>query len=154
MLFANLGKRPQSFYALCQPPVWPDLAKFRHFGKNFQVVDQFLMVYFVFGKNNEPTLANLWQYWANFHCCKWPNIENNLTIWSHCQPPLKLICLQSIQQLHCMLCQAYRVGKYGTIPRHTWAWVGLLSTTNVIEIEGLLFPGFGPMPLSDFTQAL
>ena len=23
-------------------------------------------------------------YWVNFHCCKWPNIEqNNLAIWSH-----------------------------------------------------------------------
>ena len=154
MLFANLGKRPQSFYALCQPPVWPDLAKFRHFGKNLQVVDQFLMVYFVFGK----IMSLPWQICDNigliFIVANGQILKNNLTIWSHCQPPLKLICLQSIQQLHCMLCQAYRVGKYGTIPRHTWAWVGLLSTTNVIEIEGLLFPGFGPMPLSDFTQAL
>ena len=30
--------------------------------------------------------ANLWQNWANFHCYKWPNIENNLIIWSHCLP--------------------------------------------------------------------
>ena len=21
--------------------------------------------------------------WANFHCCKWPNILNDLAIWSH-----------------------------------------------------------------------
>ena len=25
--------------------------------------------------NVEPTLANLLHYWANFHCCSWPNIE-------------------------------------------------------------------------------
>ena len=29
-------------------------------------------------------MANLLQYWANFHCCKWPNIKkSSLTIWSH-----------------------------------------------------------------------
>ena len=26
-------------------------------------------------QNVEPTLANLLHYWANFHCCSWPNIE-------------------------------------------------------------------------------
>ena len=31
-------------------PVWPDLAKFRHYGKNFQVFGNFLPVYFLFGK--------------------------------------------------------------------------------------------------------
>ena len=34
--------------------------------------------------NAEPTLVILWHYWANFHCYKWPNIVNYLTIWSHC----------------------------------------------------------------------
>ena len=24
-----------------------------------------------------------WHSWTNFHCCKWPNIKNNPTIWSH-----------------------------------------------------------------------
>ena len=26
-------------------------------------------------QNTELTLANLWHYWANFHYCKWPNIQ-------------------------------------------------------------------------------
>ena len=30
--------------------VWPDLAKFRHFGKVLQVLGKFLMAYFLFGK--------------------------------------------------------------------------------------------------------
>ena len=30
---------------------------------------------FLFRQNAEPTLANLLHCWANFQCCKWPNIE-------------------------------------------------------------------------------
>ena len=30
---------------------------------------------FLIWQNAEPTLANLGHYWANFHCCKWPNLE-------------------------------------------------------------------------------
>ena len=26
-------------------------------------------------QNAEPTLANWKRFWANFHYCKWPNIE-------------------------------------------------------------------------------
>ena len=26
-------------------------------------------------QNTQPTLANLWHYWTNFHCSKWPNLE-------------------------------------------------------------------------------
>ena len=37
--------------------VWPDLAKFRHFGK-FQIFGYFWL-------NTEPTLANFLCYWAN-----------------------------------------------------------------------------------------
>ena len=58
--------------------VWPDLAKFCHFGKTLQVFGLFLI-----WQNAEPTLANLWHYWANFHCCKWSYLKNNITIWSH-----------------------------------------------------------------------
>ena len=46
--------------------------KFRTLEKFLQVLGKFLTVYFLFGKS---TLANLLDYWANFHCCKWPNIE-------------------------------------------------------------------------------
>ena len=38
-------------------PVWPDLAKFHHFGNNLQVFVKFLMVYFLFGK----TVNLLWE---------------------------------------------------------------------------------------------
>ena len=55
--------------------VWPDLAKFRPFGKSLQVFGKSLTVYFFFVQISEPTLANLWHFWANFHSCKWPNIE-------------------------------------------------------------------------------
>ena len=48
--------------------VWPDLVKFRHFGKNFDSL-------FLTWLNAEPTLANLLHCWANFQCCKWQNIE-------------------------------------------------------------------------------
>ena len=41
----------------------------------------FCMVHFIFGKLLKPTLTFLC-YWANYHCCKWPN--NNIAIWSHC----------------------------------------------------------------------
>ena len=62
--------------------VWPNLAKFRHHGKIFQTFDKCMTVHF-FGKMLKPTRANLLHYWANFYCCKWPNLKNNLTIWSH-----------------------------------------------------------------------
>ena len=51
--------------------VWPDLAKFRHFRRLLKD----------FWQNFEPTLANLWTYllwrinWANFHRCKWSDID-------------------------------------------------------------------------------
>ena len=64
--------------------VWPDLAKFRHFGKNLQVFGKFLTAYLLFGN----MLSLLWQIWyiigqiifvANNQI-----LNNNLTIWSHC----------------------------------------------------------------------
>ena len=36
---------------------------------------QFFEGFFLIWQNDEPTLANLWHYWANFHCCKWPKFE-------------------------------------------------------------------------------
>ena len=34
-------------------------------------------------EKNQQSLVKLVCFWANLHCCKWPNIENNLAIWSH-----------------------------------------------------------------------
>ena len=55
--------------------VWPDLAKFCYIGiilKSFQL---FLELLFSIGQICELTLANIWYFWANFYCSKWPNIE-------------------------------------------------------------------------------
>ena len=50
--------------------VWRNFATSAKFYKS----GNFLTVYFLFGKIS--TLANLFHYWANFHCFKWRNIEN------------------------------------------------------------------------------
>ena len=64
--------------------VWPDLAKFHHFGKKIhsfaafgKILDQLwaiLSAYLVFGK----IFNQLWQrnvcHWVNFLCRKWTNI--------------------------------------------------------------------------------
>ena len=64
-------------------PVWPDLAKFCHFGKSLQVFGKFLTVYFLFGK----MLSILWQIWdiigIIFIAANGQILKNNLTIWSH-----------------------------------------------------------------------
>ena len=46
-------------------PLW------QKFTSLWQIFDSFFLIW----QNAEPTLAILWHYWANFHCCKWPNIE-------------------------------------------------------------------------------
>ena len=67
--------------------VWPDLAKFCHFGKKCTSPSQMFDSLFLIWQNAEPTLANLWHYLANFHCCKWPHFEkysNHLVTLSEC----------------------------------------------------------------------
>ena len=64
--------------------VWPDLAKFRHFGTILQVFGQFLTVYLLLVK-----LVNLlWQICYDtgliFIVANGPILKHNLTIWSHC----------------------------------------------------------------------
>ena len=63
--------------------VWPDLAKFRHFGKTLQVFVKFWTVYFLFGK----MFTLLWQIWyfiaLIFIVVNGQILKNNLTIWSH-----------------------------------------------------------------------
>ena len=68
-IFANLIEFWQRRRGSCA--VWPDLAKFRQLWKSLQV---FLM-FFIIWQNAEHILANLWHYWANFHCCKYWNFE-------------------------------------------------------------------------------
>ena len=63
--------------------VWPDLAKFHHFGKSLQI-NQFFTVYFWFGK----MLSLIWQICdiigLIFIVANGQILKNNLTIWSHC----------------------------------------------------------------------
>ena len=62
--------------------MWPDLAKFRQFGKKLTVFGTF---WYCFGICKLSYL--LWQflcYWANFQRCKWPTSERIIAIWSHC----------------------------------------------------------------------
>ena len=48
--------------------VWPDLAKFRHFGKKYLVIFSWLLSWTYFGNYYN-------RYWANVHICKRTNIE-------------------------------------------------------------------------------
>ena len=61
-----------NFEVLVLAAVWPDLAKFCHFGKiSSKIFDSLFLIW----QNAEPTLENLGHYGANFYYCKWPNIE-------------------------------------------------------------------------------
>ena len=55
-------------------PVWPDLAKFGHFGKKIKCLAT-IEGLFSIRHGLKPTLANVKYYCANFPGWKWPNIE-------------------------------------------------------------------------------
>ena len=87
------------FYS--HPLVWPDLAKFHHFGKNLPYFGQCL-VWFIW------YLTNFCTYICNFYAIgqisiavNGQRLKNNLAIWSHCHPPtflcakLKQVWLQN-----------------------------------------------------------
>ena len=46
-------------------PLW------QKFTSRWQIFDGLFLIW----QNAQPTLANLWHNWDNFHCCKWPKIE-------------------------------------------------------------------------------
>ena len=71
-ILSSSAKLSCSPWVICA--VWTDLAKFRHFGKSCSIWQNFKGL-FLIKQNAEHTLANLWHYWDNFHCRKWPNIE-------------------------------------------------------------------------------
>ena len=64
--------------------VLPDLAKFRHFGKNLKVFGHFKKLYLVFGN----LLNLLWQiFYATgqiFIVVNGQKMKHYLAIWSHC----------------------------------------------------------------------
>ena len=57
------------------PTARPDLAKFRHLGNILNDFGNILKRPLSIWKIFEHTLASALSYWANFQCCKWPNIE-------------------------------------------------------------------------------
>ena len=62
---------------------WPDLVKFRHFGKILGLW-QFFEGKFSFWQNLGPILAKFVRNWENFHWWKKPKIEKySIDIWSH-----------------------------------------------------------------------
>ena len=67
--------------------VWPDLAKFRHFGKICEVLDNF-WGFISFLEEFSTDYANFVCHWSSLHWCKWPYVGNNLAIWSHWFVPL------------------------------------------------------------------
>ena len=52
--------------------IWRNLATLANVYKSLA---NFVSLFLIW-QNAEPILANLWHCWANFHCSKWPNIEN------------------------------------------------------------------------------
>ena len=58
----------------CLPTSVPRLAKFRKLWLYFKGLWPFFVGLFNIWPTFEPALAFLC-YWANRHCCKWPNIE-------------------------------------------------------------------------------
>ena len=63
--------------------MWPDLAKFRHFGESLQVFGKFLTVYFLFGKMLN-LLGQIFDIIGPiFIFANGQILTNNITIWSH-----------------------------------------------------------------------
>ena len=75
--------------------VWPDLAKFRHFGNNFKVFGHFKKLCIVFGK----LLNLLWQMFIAigqiFIVVNCQKTKHNVATWSHYEP---LVPLESPQK--------------------------------------------------------
>ena len=70
--------------------MWPDLVKFRRFGKILCVLGQFLKAQTITWQNFKPTLANCYAIGQVSIIKNGPILKNNLTICSHCSP---LVCL-------------------------------------------------------------
>ena len=79
-LFSWKSLAGSSSSLLNRQTVWPDLAKFRHFGKKFNRLWQFCMAYLVLGKILNQLLQLNVCYLLNFLCCKWPKLK---TLSSH-----------------------------------------------------------------------
>ena len=58
----------------------------------FKNIWQYIWGLFGFGQSFQLTLVQFVCFWANFHCWKWPNIEN--TIWSSGHTGMALVIYQ------------------------------------------------------------
>ena len=110
--------RLRSFYPSISkesPPVWPDLAQFRHFGK-------FLTVYFLFGKMLNLLLQISYIFGLIFIVAEGQILKNNLTIWSHWSPlPIGSGLTTSITQ------QNFSVSESATRWRDNFSIIGHLQ---------------------------
>ena len=83
-------------------PVGPDLAIFRQFGKILKVFWKMFSAY-QYLANFLPFSANIFEWnWANFHCCKWSNIEQIIQPSGHTggtHPPLRFSNLNDFLSL-------------------------------------------------------
>ena len=70
-------------YCHCDEISVTRLGKILPLFQKFTILWQIFDCSFLIWQDAEPTLENLWHYWVSFHCCKWPNIEKYITIWSH-----------------------------------------------------------------------
>ena len=64
--------------------VWPDLAKFRHFGKILKVFGQFLKSWFPSWQNVEPIWQRFYAFGQSYIVTNGQILNNNPAIWSHC----------------------------------------------------------------------
>ena len=111
-------------------PLWE---KFTSYWKIFDAL-------FLIWQNAEPTLANLSHFWANFHCCKWPNIEqlcNHLvTLLLKISVAFKLRSISTIGWAHFSI--FFWIANFGT--RKTWSSLAhhrhQLSTSSIVKYEG------------------
>ena len=67
----HLLKNPLKVTYIQCDQIWRNFAPLAKIYKHLQIFDSLCLIW----QNTELTLANLWHYWVNFHCCKWPNIE-------------------------------------------------------------------------------
>ena len=137
--------------------MWPDLPKFRHFGKSLQLLGKILDSLFFIWK----MLSLLWQICdivgLIFSVPNSQTLKKNLTIWSHgrCldlwnwnQPPFRLI---HYHQTKLTKCYCNKIGSTlsGSLsPRakifFTKAW--LLSTVNSCDRVSIITPNISPRP--------
>ena len=74
-----------STYQPCPNAVWPDLAKFHHFGKIFKVLGNFSRAYLLFGKILNLLWQILYTFGQIFIDIHGQMLKNILAICSHCR---------------------------------------------------------------------